>query len=375
VSDQIARIGSLELRDFRNFERLSLEFPSEGLVVVGDNGHGKTNLLEAIYYVSLLRSVRGARDVDVVRFGAEGFFIDAKVCAPKGTELSIGFERAGRRKRVRRDGVVVERLSNALGALPAVMFAPTDVELVSGSPTARRRFLDIMLALTSRGYLQSLQSYRGALERRNAALRELARAAGQAAGAVEAWEPALAQHGAMLIRTRRSWVKQFASRFAERCTQIGERSAIAMRYSTTVDPNAESVEQSLAEGIAAKRSSDIRHGLTQVGPHRDELMLLLDGRPLRDFGSAGQHRTAAIALRTLEAETISTARDMSPVFLLDDPFAELDNRRSARVLELLRDVGLGQTVLAVPRDSDIPRELTALPRSRIEAGRIHAVSS
>ena len=375
MSDQNARIGSLDLRDFRNFERLSLEFPSEGLVVVGDNGHGKTNLLEAIYYVSLLRSVRGARDVDVVRFGATGFFIDAKVCALTALELSIGFERSGRRKRVRRDGVVVDRLSNALGALPAVMFAPTDVELVSGSPALRRRFLDIMLALTSRGYLQALQSYRGALERRNAALRESVRAGSQNAGAVEAWEPALAQHGAVLVRTRRQWVTQFGARFAERCEQIGERCAIEMRYATAVDPNAESVEESLAGTIAAKRSSDIRHGRTQVGPHRDELILLLDGRPLRDFGSAGQHRTAAIALRVLESETIRTARDMAPVFLLDDPFAELDNRRSARVLELLRDVGLGQTVLTVPRDSDIPRELTRLPRRRIEAGHIEPSSN
>lgn len=340
-------------------------------MLVGDNGQGKTNLLEAIYYVSLLRSVRGSRDVDVTRFGAPGFFVDANLCALTGAVVSIGFERASRRKRVRRDGAIVERLSDALGALPVVMFSPTDVELVSGAPAVRRRFLDIMLALTSRGYLHALQSYRGALERRNGTLRETARSGRAAGGAVEAWEPALAQQGAMLVRTRRAWVKQFQRRFAERCAQIGERSAVEMRYSTTVDPNAESVEQALADGIAARRASDVRHGLTQVGPHRDDLTLLLDGRPLRDFGSAGQHRTAAIALRTLEAETIRSNRDMSPVFLLDDPFAELDNRRAARVLELLHDVGLGQTVLAVPRASDIPGELTQLKRHRIDAGAVH----
>lgn len=374
MSDQNARVVTLALRDFRNFERLSLDFPPEGLVVVGDNGQGKTNLLEAIYYVSLLRSVRGARDRDVVRFNASGFFVDAKLCALNAAEVSIGFDRATRRKRVRRDGVVVERLSDALGALPAVMFAPTDVELVSGSPLLRRRFLDIMLALTSRGYLHALQLYRGALERRNAALRDTART-GRTTEVVEVWEPALAEHGATLVRTRRAWVKQFVARYGERCAQIGERSAIEMRYSSTVDPNAESVEEALSQGLAMKRSSDLRHGLTQVGPHRDDLTLLLDGRSLRDFGSAGQHRTAAIALRTLEAETLRIAREMAPVFLLDDPFAELDARRSTRVLELLRDVGLGQTVLAVPRDSDIPRDLTALPRRRIEAGQLHVVSS
>lgn len=375
MADPRARIVSLSLRDFRNFERLEMEFPDEGLAVVGDNGQGKTNLLEAAYYLSLLRSVRGARDADVVRFDASGFFIEASVCAPDTHVLSIGFERSGRRKRVRRDGAVVDRLSDALGTLPAVMFSPTDVELVSGAPGARRRFLDIMLALSSRGYLHALQRYRAALERRNAALREAARSAGPAAtAAIEVWEPPLAEHGAMLIRARRAWVKQVAERYAERCAAIGERGEAELCYETTVDPNAESVEQALADAIASRRSHDLRYGLTHVGPHRDDLSLSLDGRELRAFGSAGQQRTAAFALRTLEAETLRDARGAAPVFLLDDPFAELDAGRAARVLGLLRDVGLGQTVLAVPRDSDIPEELTALPKCRVERGRILAFS-
>lgn len=366
-----ARIVSLSLRDFRNFERLEMEFPSDGLAVVGDNGQGKTNLLEAAYYLSLLRSVRGARDADVVRFDADGFFIEASVCAPDAHAISIGFERAGRRKRVRRDGAVVDRLSDALGTLPAVMFSPTDVELVSGAPSARRRFFDIMLALSSRGYLQALQRYRAALERRNGALRDAARTGAHAgAAAVDVWEPPLAEHGATLIRARRAWVKQMAGRFAERCAAVGERGEIELRYETNVNPNAESVEQMLADALAARRPSDVRYGLTHVGPHRDDLRLSLDGRELREFGSAGQQRTAAFALRTLEAETLRDARGASPVFLLDDPFAELDAGRAARVLGLLRDVGLGQTVLAVPRDSDIPEELTKLARCRVERGRI-----
>ena len=365
-----ARIASLSLKNFRNFERLELELPPEGFVVVGENGQGKTNLLESTYNLSLLRSARGARDVDVVRFGADGFFIDARLCVPAAKELSIGFERAGRRKRVRKNGVVVDRLSDALGVLPAVMFSPADVDLVAGSPSARRRFLDIMLALTSRGYLHALQSYRGALERRNAALRDAARRGG--AAAIEVWEPALAAHGAALIRSRRVWVMQVAERFAERCAAIGERAAVDLRYDTSVNANSESVEQALAEGLAAKRESDLRMGITQVGPHRDDIVMRLDGRDLRTFGSAGQQRTAAIALRSLEAETLRDACGASPVFLLDDPFAELDARRAHRVLALLGEIGLGQTLLAVPRDSDIPAELTSLPRFRVANGCITA---
>lgn len=365
-----AHIRTLALRDFRNFERLQLELPSDGLAVVGENGQGKTNLLEAMYYFSLLRSARGARDVDVVRFGASGFFIEAEVRVPDPHSLSIGFERAGRRKKVRRDGAVIDRLSDALGALPAVMFSPSDVELVSGAPRARRRYLDVMLALTSRGYLHALQQYRGALERRNATLRNAATRASDSTRSIEVWERPLAEHGATVIRTRRAWVARVHRRFADRCVAIGERLPMELRYVTTVNANAESLELELAEALAAKRAADLRMGLTLVGPHRDDLGMLLAGRELRAFGSAGQQRTAAIALRTLEAETLRDARGAAPVFLLDDPFAELDERRAARVLELLREIGLGQTILAVPRAADIPGELTLLTRARVAAGHV-----
>lgn len=369
-----ALLTGLSLKDFRNFERLELDIPAEGLVVVGENGQGKTNLLEAMYYLSLLRSARGARDSDIVRFDAAGFYVEGQVCVPERHELSVGFERAGKRKKVRKDGVPLGRLSDALGALPTVMFSPADVELVAGAPSARRRYLDIMLAFTSRPYLRALQLYRAALERRNAALRELQKRPAPKTATVEAWEPPLAEHGAALMRARRAWITRVSARFADRCATIGEPMPVDIAYSTTVSTNAESVELALAEALAARRQADIRFGLTMVGPHRDDLVMRLGGRDLRTFGSAGQQRTAAIALRTLEAETLRDARGATPVFLLDDPFAELDVRRSARVLGLLRAIGLGQTVLAVPRDSDIPPDLTTLRRCRIVSGRVEAAA-
>jgi len=363
-------VASLSLRDFRSFERLDLAAPAAGFVLLGENGAGKTNLLESVHYLSLLRSARGARDTEIVRFGADGFFVEAKVCVGEAHTLSVGFERAGRRKRVRRDGAVVERLSEALGALPTVMFSPDDVTLVSGAPGVRRRFLDIMLVLSSRPYLHALQQYRAALVRRNAALRDGSRPRGRAA-AIEAWEPALAEFGAHLWRARREWVERVADGYARRCTSIGERGNSALRYRSVLDAGGDE-RAALVEALAAKRASDMRHGMTQVGPHRDDLVMHLDDRELRTFGSAGQQRTAAITLRTLEAETLRDARSAAPVFLLDDPFAELDAARAERVLALLGDIGLGQTILAVPRDTDIPRELTSLPRANVTPGVVRA---
>jgi DNA replication and repair protein RecF len=365
-------LGALALRDFRNLARLDLGFPSAGAVVVGENGQGKSNLLEAIYYLHLLRSVRGARDVDVVRFGAPGFHIAARTGGGPYHELSAGFERQGRRKRVKVDGAEPARLSDALGALPCVLFSPADVDLVAGAPTSRRRYLDILLALSSRPYLAALQRYRAALAQRNAALRDAMRSVGgRAEQRVAVWEAPLAEHGAVLWRERVAWVGQSADRFAALCASIGEQAPVAMRYATSLEPAAEdldAVARALADALEHKRPLDMRRGLTHAGPHRDDLVLTLDARELRAFGSAGQQRTAAIALRLLEAETLRSRLGAAPLFLLDDPFAELDVRRSTNILELLAEQGMGQTLLTVPRESDIPPALTTLRRWRIEGG-------
>jgi DNA replication and repair protein RecF len=290
-------------------------------------------------------------------------------------ELSAGFERQGRRKRVKLDGAEPPRLIDALGALPCVLFSPADVDLVAGAPSARRRYLDIVLALSSRPYLAALQRYRHALAQRNAALREAQRTgAGRADSRVAVWEAPLAEHGAVLWRERVAWSAAAAPRFAAMCAAIGEQSATGLRYATALEPVTEdvgSVAAALAEVLETKRALDIRRGLTHAGPHRDDLALTLDGRELRAFGSAGQQRTAAITLRLLEAETLRERLDAAPVLLLDDPFAELDVRRAARILELLAEQGMGQALLTVPRESDIPPALTRLARWGIAGGVVH----
>jgi DNA replication and repair protein RecF len=146
---------------------------------------------------------------------------------------------------------------------------------------------------------------------------------------------------------------------------------VGMRYATSLEPattGTAEVAEALARALEQKRSLDMRRGITHAGPHRDDLALTLDGRELRAFGSAGQQRTAAIALRLLEAETLHDRLGAAPLFLLDDPFAELDVRRSTRILELLAEQGMGQTLLTVPRESDIPSALSSLARWRIVAG-------
>lgn len=356
----------VSIRDFRNLERVDLYLPANGVAILGENGHGKTNLLESIFYLRTLRAERAARDQDCTQFGAAGFHISAKFRTTSPHEIAVGFEKATKRKKVTLDGASPKKLSEAFGALPSVMFSPRDLELISGAPTERRRFLDLVLALTSKRYLNALQSYRANLIRRNAALRDATRR-GADESRVSVWEPALAEHGTVLIEERSAWVADWGEEFTQLCATIGERATAKMKY---VSPFAESEARYdvLLAAFAEKRALDMKRGLTHVGPHRDELEITLDGHDLRVFGSAGQQRTAAIALRMLEASTLRKHTGVEPLLLLDDPFAELDLRRASKILTLLKKGGLGQTVLAVPRESDIPPGLMNLERMAIRDG-------
>lgn len=376
-----AQLGSLTVRDFRNIALAELTFPAEGVVVVGDNGQGKTNLVEAIAYLRLQRSLRGARDRDLIRFDATAFHVAAEISGTAAHRVSVGVDRAGRKK-ILLDGGEPERLTDALNALPSVSFSPRDVDLIAGAPAERRRYLDITLALTSPAYLHALRRYRAALLRRNATLREAAKGdrlrggrspARPATGgrsdlaAVAAWEPALAEQGAVLVAARRRWVEERSAMFSARCAEIGEEAPATLRYAGSA-AESEDPRRALAEQLERQRELDLRRGLTHAGPHRDDLLLLLDGRDLRTVGSAGQQRTAAIVLRMLESATHAEATGVTPALLLDDPFAELDRRRTARILALLEEQGMGQTVLCVPRADEIPEHFTRCERWSVRGG-------
>lgn len=363
------RLRRLAIRDFRNLARVELEAPPPGFVLVGANGMGKTNLLEAIYYLHLFRSMRGARDAELVRFGAAGFHLAATADGGPRDTVSVGFERSTGRKRILLDGVESTRLSDALGAVPAVAFAPSDVAIVSGAPALRRRFLDVTLASTSRRYLATLQQYRTALAQRNAALRS-----SDARSQASVWEAPLAEHGAALRREREAWVEWARPRFATLGAALGETEPLVLRYRSTIegvpDPAGDTLRESLAATLARQRERDIERGLTHAGPHRDDLDLRLAAHGLRRYGSAGQQRTAAIALRLLERAWYRERLGREPLVLLDDPLAELDPERARRVLGLLASREAGQSVLAVPRGDDIPPAWTSLARFSVRSGAV-----
>jgi DNA replication and repair protein RecF len=349
----------LRLRTFRNFAELELRFPASGAVIVGENGSGKTNLLEAVHYLEIFRSFRGAADEQLVRFDADAFHVRGRfedVAAARPLEITAAYEPRTRGKRVTLDGAVVDRLGDAIGRVGSVIFSPSDVVIVAGGPGERRRFLDIVLSLNVRGYLAALQRYRDVLRRRNALLRD-----GASGDVLAVWDDALVESGARVIRSRAEWVRAYAPRFAALYATISGGARASMTYDSDVPladgADSDDVVAALAVRLRRVAPRERERGITLAGPHRDDLALLMHGdsvpAALRQFGSGGQVRTAAVALRMIEAETVQQARGFRPLLLLDDVFAELDAPRSRRVLELFREDRHGQVLLTAPKESDV----------------------
>ncbi len=345
------RAASLAVRGFRNLADTTLELPPGGVVVLGPNGHGKTNLLEALAYPVLFRSLRGSRDRDVARFGGIGFH----VAIARDDQVTIGttWEATTARKRVTVDGIERDRITDALGEWLAVAFLPTDLALVQDGAATRRRWLDRMLSLGSAPYLEALLRYRAAVAQRNAALRRGDRTT------ASAFNVPLMRSGATVVAARLDWLERAGTTWRDELARSGEPLDVGIRYrgdTTLVDESRwpELLERSIAR--------DVERGQTHVGPHRDDLVLTLAGRSLRQFGSTGQQRSAAIALRLLEHDTISSRRGTNPALLVDDVFAELDATRQDLLATRLMASG-SQLVVTAPRAADVP--------DRLEAARWH----
>ena len=344
------------------------------MAIVGNNAQGKSNLLEAVYYLETFRSFRGSRDDQLVEFGQDVFRVAGTLVDDDGgAEVSVAaaFQRKGKRKKVTVDGAEPERMGDALGQLAAVVFSPADVELVSGSPGERRRFLDIVLSLSEPGYLQALQDFKKILARRNAALKD-----DQPGAVVMAWDQGLVRNGATVVAARRRWIDGRCDAFRDYYTTVSGQRGARIDYRSSVAlgeaVDASEVEEAYRDALVDVRDRERRQGTTVVGPHRDEMRIRLedgdDELDLRDYGSGGQRRTAALALRLVEARTIREVRGQEPIILLDDVFAELDGGRSERILHLMEKEEVGQVLLTAPKESDVRIRRDALERWSIESG-------
>jgi DNA replication and repair protein RecF len=358
-------VTRLRMRDFRSYGSADVALGERLTVVHGPNGAGKTNLLEALYFGCTGRSCRTSTEREVVRFDAATTRVEVSGRDRDGEhELSVGFA-PGEPKRLKVDGASVERLLDAPVRPLVSVFLPDRLELVKGPPALRRSHLDALVAALWPGRAATRRAYAQALAQRNALLTRL-RAGHGSRVSLAAWDLELARHAITLRDDRARAVTHIDERFAALATELGLLGAAALRYRPRSDA---ATPEELAEELAARVDSDLERGFTGHGPHRDELLLLRDGRELRVYGSQGEQRLALLALLLAERAALETERGAPPLLLLDDVMSELDAERRERLVERIGSAG--QSVITATELAHVPGAGAAgVVRLRVAPGTI-----
>lgn len=366
------KIEQLKLSRFRNLDDTSLKFHERGHLIIGDNGQGKTNLLEAIHYLTVLRSFRSQQDRECIRFGEETFYLEGSWEEEDGQRETLSAGYSGKRKKVCLSGRELGFVSEAFGRFKSVMLTPEDIAIIREGPSERRRHLDVLLSMVSPLYLERLKRYRKALASRNVLLRRTPFSEEQA----EPWERQMAESGAWLIRERKDWLEKLAPEFAGLFGRLsgGEKGALCYHNSLLArhvqddSADVEHIAGVFAERLKKRRPVERERGLTLTGPQTDEVLFEIEGQPLRSYGSQGQQRTAVISLKMAETALLKRELGVRPVLLLDDIFAELDLHRSLRLLEEL--VESHQSFITAPRKEAVFERLGHLPVKCIQRGAV-----
>ncbi len=365
------RVTSLHLYNFRNYPRLEVRFAAGPNLFVGRNAEGKTNILEALFFLATTRSHRTSHDQELITWGQESLVARAvlqRAAGPSTVELQL----QERRKRARLNGAAQNRLLDFVGQLKAVLFSPEDLQLLKGSPQLRRRFLDLQLGQTSRPYLHHLQEYTRSLSHRNALLR---REPAPTAGELEVWDEQLAQHGAQLLARRADAVEALREQAVHYHREVTSgREELQVSYQPGLpgwQPAAEegAAARHLAAELLRRRRQDLARRTTLVGPHRDDIALHLNGRDARLYASQGQQRSAVLALKLAELHYITRVSGEPPVLLLDDVTSELDLERRRFLLQVVPSAA--QLFMTATETTDLdPGWLRGANVFGVQAGRL-----
>lgn len=336
------RVTAISLRHFRNYQHLDLSFENNITIFSGNNAQGKTNLLEAIYIAAVGRSHRTSVDAELINWQQDGANVGI-VFVRKDVEnsVSIRFTR-NQNKSISLNSHPI-KTRDLIGNLTAVLFSPEDLTLVKGAPALRRRFLDIEISQTSRSYYQQLLQYNRILQQRNNLLKKIRERRAQA-DLLETWDKQLAAGAAALVIKRKAALKKvamLASLMHRKITDSQENLSIVyyQPYFNEKSDNEKDIfsEEWYLQKLQQARTIDLARGITTIGPHRDDLVLAVNGINLRTYGSQGQQRTGVLALKLAELEFIKSESGEYPILLLDDVMSELDGHRRDQLLNFIKD--------------------------------------
>lgn len=326
------RIKSLKLKNFRNYDLLSLEFDHATNIFYGDNAQGKTNILEAIYLSGTTKSHRGTKDRDMIQFGHDESHIET-VIEKNNVEFKIDMHlKKNSPKGIAINKMPIRKASELFGVIHLVFFSPEDLNIIKNGPSERRRFIDLELAQLDKLYLSDLANYNRIINQRNRLLKDMYDRE-DLLSTLEIWDMQLADYGKKVIERREKFIEQINEIIAvvhQKLTNGKEQLSLCYEKSNG--------EQELMDAIVKNRERDMRMKSTSVGPHRDDICFRVGDLDIRKFGSQGQQRTAALSLKLSEIELVKMLIKDEPVLLLDDVLSELDKNRQHALLDTIKNI-------------------------------------
>lgn len=340
-------VESLSLNKYRNYDALSMTFDKNINILYGDNAQGKTNILESIYMASTTKSHRGSKDREIIKLGEEESHI--RLCIKK-SDISHRIDmhlRKNKNKGVAIDGVTIRRTTELFGLLNVIFFSPEDLSIIKNGPAERRRFLDLELCQLSRLYYQNLSSYYKILNQRNNLLKQIVYNK-SLLDTIDVWDMQLVDYGKKVIKERQNFITMLNELIQEIHTNLTSgKEQLEIVYDK--DIGMDEFEQALKNKI----SVDLNYTSTQTGPHRDDMILLINGMDARKYGSQGQQRTVALSLKIAEIRLVKNIINDNPILLLDDVMSELDSKRRSALMEEIKNI---QTIITCTGYDDFIKE-------------------
>ena len=373
-------LDQLHLLFFKNYDEASLAFSPGINCFIGDNGSGKTNLLDAIYYLALTKSAFASADAQSIKQGADFFVVKGRFATPdldKPETIQVSL-RVGQKKTITHDKQPYDRLADHIGRYPAVLISPYDTDLIRQGSEERRRYFDSLQSQLDHEFLELLIQYNGLLRQRNATLKQGSSGHGFDALYLQALDDQLAPLGESLSAMRAIFLTQFTPVFQRHYAQLADgREQVALAYKSQL------VGQKFRHLLLANERRDVALQRSTTGPHRDDFVFLMDELPVKSYASQGQQKSYAIALKLAQFELLAArprpagTTTAKPLLLLDDIFDRLDDKRIARLLELVADQTFGQVFLTdtnlARTDQALRGVSSAIQRFRVQAGQVAAI--
>lgn len=354
-------ISQLVLKDFRNYQQLQLSLGDGLSVFWGGNAQGKTNLLEAVHVCCLGKSHRTVQSAEMVSYGKENAQIGLRVKRHDGPRHIQVMLQANKHKRISVSGVPIRRMSELMGHVQCVLFAPEDLQLIKGGPSLRRKYMDTALCQMSPAYFSSLMQYNAALSQRNALLKKGI----EEETVYDAYEQTMAHVGAKVLWHRQQFCIEIEPMATRLYSDIANGEPMRVMYRSQVPQGTEQeIEKALTEALKNARPADKRRYITGVGPHRDDLQIVIRDKEARSYASQGQQRTAVLALKLAEVARMQARSGHRPVLMLDDVLSELDLKRQQALTEHVE----GQVLLTTATRP--PEHLKAAKIFKVEQGKL-----